>query len=262
VRAPSLLAAGAAILLLAGCSSPGTGSDESDVGASKDDMTSGTVTVLAAASLTDVIDVLAERFEDANADVDVVASYGGSSALAEQIVSGAPVDVFFSANEATMQSVVDAGLAADPEVLVTNTLQIAVPAGNPAGITGLADFARPELTIALCDTAVPCGAAAQSLLDLAGVQAQPDTLEEDVRAALTKVSLGEADAALVYVTDVVAAGSAVEGIDVPEAQQVINNYPVALLAEAPNPDAGQAFIDYLRSDEARQVFEHAGFAAP
>ena len=161
-----------------------------------------------------------------------------------------------------MQSDVDAGLAADPEVLDTNTLQIAVPAGNPAGITGLADFARPELTIALCDTAVPCGAAAQSLLDLAGVQSQPDTLEEDVRAALTKVSLGEADAALVYVTDVVAAGSAVEGIDVPEAQQVINNYPVALLAEAPNPDAGQAFIDYLRSDEARQVFEHAGFAAP
>ena len=262
MRAPSLLAAAAALLLLAGCSSPGTGSDESDVGASKDDMTSGTVTVLAAASLTDVIDVLAERFEDANADVDVVASYGGSSALAEQVVSGAPVDVFFSANEATMQSVVDAGLAADPEVLVTNTLQIAVPAGNPAGITGLADFARPELTIALCDTAVPCGAAAQSLLDLAGAQAQPDTLEEDVRAALTKVSLGEADAALVYVTDVVAAGSAVEGIDVPEAQQVINKYPLTLLAEATNPDAAQAFIDFLRSDEARQVFEVAGFAAP
>ena len=262
MRAPSLLAAFAAILLLAGCSSPGAIDDESDAGAGDDDMISGTVTVLAAASLTDVMDVLAERFEDANADVDIAASYGGSSALAEQIISGAPTDVFFSANEATMQSVVDAGLAADPEVLVTNTLQIAVPAGNPAGITGLADFARPELTIALCDTAVPCGAAAQSLLDLAGVQSQPDTLEEDVRAALTKVSLGEADAALVYVTDVVAAGSAVEGIDVPEAQQVINNYPVALLAEAPNPDAGQAFIDYLRSDEARQVFEHAGFAAP
>ena len=161
-----------------------------------------------------------------------------------------------------MQSVVDAGMAVDPGVLVTNTLQIAVPVGNPAGITSLADFARPELTIALCDPAVPCGSAAQSLLDLAGVQAQPDTLEEDVRAALTKVSLGEVDAALVYVTDVVAAGSAVEGIDVPEAQQVINKYPLTLLAEATNSDAAQAFIDFLRSDEARQVFEVAGFAAP
>lgn len=132
MRAPSLLAAFAAILLLAGCSSPGAIDDESDAGAGDDDMISGTVTVLAAASLTDVMDVLAERFEDANADVDIAASYGGSSALAEQIISGAPTDVFFSANEATMQSVVDAGLAVDPGVLVTNTLQIAVPVGNPA----------------------------------------------------------------------------------------------------------------------------------
>ena len=222
-------------------------------------MISGTVTVLAAASLTDVMDVLAERFEDANADVDIAASYGGSSALAEQIISGAPTDVFFSANEATMQSVVDAGLAVDPGVLVTNTLQIAVPVGNPAGITGLADFARPELTIALCDTAVPCGSAAQSLLDLSGVQAQPDTLEEDVRAALTKVSLGEVDAGLVYVTDATGAGDKVTQVPFPEAASAVNVYPIAPLTSAAQPELAAAFIELVTGPDGQRILSDAGF---
>lgn len=240
MRALPLLVAG--VLLLGGCTAP------ADADAP--------VTVLAAASLTETLDELAVRF-----DGDLVISYGGSSALAEQIVSGAPADLFFSANESTMQTVVDAGLAVDPEVLVTNVLAIAVPTGNPGGVTGLADLANPELTIALCDPSVPCGSAAARLFELAGITPAPDTLEEDVKAALTKVALGEVDAALVYVTDIRSA-TGVEGIAIPEAARATNRYPVALLTEGRNPDGARAFLEFLRSDEAREVFADAGFGIP
>jgi molybdate transport system substrate-binding protein len=250
--------AGVGVALLAGCSAPAAEPTET----STPDTLSGTVTVLAAASLTDTLDELADWFEAAHPNVDVVVSYGGSSALAEQIVSGAPADVFFSANESTMQTVTDAGLTVEPQVLLTNVLEIAVPKGNPAGVTGLSDFANPDLTIALCDPAVPCGSAAVKLLDLVGVTASVDTLEEDVKAALTKVSLGEVDAALVYVTDVQAAGGDVEGIEVPEAQQVVNRYPISLLTDAGVPDAAQAFIDFVSSADGVKVFTDAGFGAP
>lgn len=220
---------------------------------------SGTVTLLAAASLTEALDEVIAAFGATHPGIDVVVSYGGSSALAEQIVSGSPADLFFAANESTMQTVADAGLAVDPEVLLGNVLQIAVPAGNPGGVDGLEDFADPDLAIALCDPVVPCGAAATELFDLTGITAAPDSLEEDVKAALAKVVLGEVDAALVYATDVVAAGDAVAGIRVPEAEAVVNRYPVALLADAPNPEAARALLDVLRSDEALAVFTEAGF---
>jgi molybdate transport system substrate-binding protein len=193
----------------------------------------------------------------------VQVSFAGSSALATQISQGAPADVFASANEAQMAVVSDAGLAAgEPQVFAANVLQIAVPAGNPAGVTGLADLAREELAIAVCAPQVPCGAAAEDVLAAAGVTAAPDTLEEDVRAALTKVELGEVDAALVYTTDVTAAGDAVEGIDVPEAEQRPNDYPIAALADAPNPEAAAAFVELVRSDEGRQALADAGFRVP
>jgi len=218
--------------------------------------------VLAAASLTGPLDEVAAAFEKEHPRVDVVISYGGSSALAQQIVEGSPADVFFSANESTMATVSDAGLAAHPAVVLTNTLEIAVPAGNPGGVMGIADFARPELVIALCDPAVPCGSAAAKLLDLVGVTASVDTLEEDVKAALAKVALGEVDAALVYRTDVLAAGDDVEGLEVAEANQVVNAYPISLLSDAPNPEAAQAFIDFLTSKEGVDVFTAAGFGTP
>lgn len=221
-----------------------------------------TVTVLAAASLTDALDEASAAYMAEHPDVEIVVGYGGSSALAEQIVSGAPVDVFFAANEATMQTVVDAGLAVDPEVLLTNTLQLVVPAGNPGDVDSLADLADPELVVALCDPSVPCGAAAAELLDLAGVTPSVDTYEDDVRAALTKVTMGEVDAALVYRTDVVAAGETIEGIEIPEAAGVVNRYPVALLTDGGNREAAQTFIDYLRSAEGREVFVRAGFVTP
>jgi molybdate transport system substrate-binding protein len=242
-----MIAVAAGLVALAGCSAaPET----------------RTVTVLAAASLTEALDEASADFMAVHPDVEIVVSYGGSSALAEQIVSGAPGDVFFAANETTMQTVVDAGLAVDPEVLLANTLQLVVPAGNPGDVDSLADLADPGLVVALCDPSVPCGSAAAQLLELAEVTASVDTYEDDVRAALTKVALGEVDAALVYRTDVVAAGDAVEGIEVPEAEGVVNRYPITLLADARHREAAQAFIDYLRSAEGREVFARAGFDTP
>jgi molybdate transport system substrate-binding protein len=248
------LAAVLGIALLAGCATPAP--------SPPGDRPAGTVTVLAAASLSGPLDEAAAAFETQHPGVDVVISYGGSSALAQQIVEGSPADVFFSANESTMATVTNEGLTIDPAVVLTNVLEIAVPTGNPGGVTGLDDFARPELVIALCDPVVPCGSAAAKLLGLAGVTPSVDTLEEDVKAALAKVALGEVDAALVYRTDVLAAGEAVEGIEVPEAAQVVNAYPVALLTAAPNPEAAQAFIDYLTSKEGVDVFTAAGFGTP
>ncbi|WP_309709091.1 molybdate ABC transporter substrate-binding protein [Pseudolysinimonas sp.] len=243
-----VLAVAAGVVLLAGCSAPAPGTT--------------TVTVLAAASLTDALDDAAAGFMTSHPDVEVVISYGGSSALAEQIVSGAPADVFFAANESTMQTVVNAGLAVDPEVLLENTLELVVPAGNPGNVRSLADLADPALVVALCDPSVPCGSAAAELLDIVGVTASVDTYEDDVRAALTRVALGEVDAALVYRTDVIAGGDAVEGIEIPEASRVVNRYPIALLAGAPDPGAAQEFIAYLRSADGRGVFSRAGFVAP
>lgn len=248
----------AAVVLLAGCAAPDPEAGE----AARPDALSGTVTILAAASLTESLEELAAAFEEAHPDVDVVISSGGSSALAEQILSGSPADVFFSANEATMATVTDAGLTVEPEVLLTNVLEIAVPPGNPGDVSGLEDFANPALTIALCDPAVPCGSAAVKLLQAVGITPSPDTLEDDVTAALTKVALGEVDAALVYVTDVIAAAGDVGGIEIPEASTVVNRYPISLLSEAPNAGAAQAFIDFVRSADGIQVFTDAGFGTP
>jgi molybdate transport system substrate-binding protein len=171
--------------------------------------------------------------------------------------------VFASADQAQMKVVTDAGLQANnPTVFAENVLEIAVPKGNPGHVTGLADFARPDLTLAICAPDVPCGAAAARVFEAAGVTAEPDTEEEDVKAALTKVRLGEVDAALVYVTDVQAAGSDVEGIQVPEAQKAINEYPVCSLEAAPNPKAAQAFVDLVLSDKGQEALTAAGFRKP
>ncbi|MGY1705296.1 molybdate ABC transporter substrate-binding protein [Geodermatophilus sp. SYSU D00697] len=249
----------AAVLLLAGC---GGSPDDGATGETGDGLT-GTLTVFAAASLTDVFTGLGESLEDQQPGLDVQFNFAGSSALATQITQGAPADVFASANQAQMTVVTDAELAeGDPVVFTSNVLEIAVPAGNSAGVTGLADLAREDLAVALCAPEVPCGAAAEDVLAAAGVTAAPDTLEEDVRAALTKVELGEVDAALVYASDVAAAGDAVEGIAFPEAEGAVNDYPIVALAEAPNPGAAAAFVDLVRSEEGQQALADAGFRTP
>jgi molybdate transport system substrate-binding protein len=246
-------AAGAVVALLAACApaAPGGGGLEDRV------------TVLAAASLTDVLGRLATTFRDQHPGTEVALSFGGSSTLATQVVQGAPADVLVTASEETMAPVVGADLVAGtPRVVATNVLELAVPRGNPAGVRGLADLADPDLRIALCAPQVPCGAVSRELLDRAGVTAAPDTLEQDVRAVLTKVELGEVDAGLVYATDVRAAGDAVQGIELPEASRVPTAYPVAVLAGAPHPRAAAAFADLLASEQGRAALRDAGFSAP
>lgn len=224
---------------------------------------SGDIVVFAAASLTDTFTELGEQFEAENPDATVTFNFAGSSALAQQIISGAPVDVFASASPATMAQVTDEDLGAgEPVVFVSNRLQIAVPAGNPAGVTGLQDFTNEDLTIALCAEEVPCGAAAVTVFEAAGLTPAPDTYEEDVRATLTKVELDEVDAALVYRTDVLVAGDAVEGIDFPESEEAINDYPIVVLTEAPNGEGGQAFLDFVLSEAGRTALGDAGFDLP
>ncbi len=259
-RGGTPLVCAALALMLVGCATDAAGHRE-ERGATTGSL-SGTVTVLAAASLTESFDVLAAEFEAQHPGVDVRVAYGGSSALAAQIVEGAAADVFASANEATMATVEDAGLVEEPRVFATNVLRLVVPPGNPAGVTGLADLAREELLVALCDPAVPCGAAAASLLRLAGVAAAPDTLEQDVKAVATKVTLGEVDAGLVYATDARAAGDALQSIPVPDADAVVTRYLVGRLADAPHPAAADAWMAWLESDRGKEVLRDAGFGSP
>jgi molybdate transport system substrate-binding protein len=221
----------------------------------------GTVTVFAAASLTDAFDEIDAAFEEANPGVTVEANYGASSALREQILAGAPADVFASANTSNMDQVVAGGAAEDPTDFVTNVLQIAVPAGNDADVAGLDDFADPDLLIGLCAEEVPCGEFGRAALANAGITPSIDTNEPDVRSLLTKLEAGELDAGIVYVTDVMAAGDAVEGIDIPEDDNVVATYPIAPLTDAPNGEAAAAFVDFVLSDEGQEILSSYGFGA-
>ena len=243
-------------LALAGCGTADPPAAEQKSGVS------GDVTVFAAASLTESFDELGKQFEAANPDAKVTFNYGGSSALAKQVNEGAPADVFASASPKNMTEVTDAGNASDPTTFASNTLMIAVPKGNPGGIKGLADFADDGKKIALCAEEVPCGGAAAKVFTAAKITPKPDTLEQDVKAVLTKVQLGEVDAALVYKTDVQAAGEKVEGIDFPEAKDAVNEYPIVVLKDAPNAEAAKAFVDYVLSDEGEAVLTKAGFGKP
>nr|WP_239168442.1 molybdate ABC transporter substrate-binding protein [Actinoplanes deccanensis] len=223
----------------------------------------GTLTVLAAASLTESFDKIGADFERAHPTIKVTFSYGGSSALAQQITSGAPADVFASAAPKNMQTVVDAGEAeGTPAVFVRNQLVIAVAKGNPRGVTGLADLTEPGLKVALCAEQVPCGAAAKTALAAGNVPLTPVTLEQDVKAALAKVKLGEVDAALVYRTDAKAAAADVDGVEFPESAKAVNDYPIVALRNAPNPPAAAAFVAFVRSEPEIKVLTDAGFQKP
>jgi len=200
------------------------------------------ITVFAAASLTGSFEQIANAFEAENPGVDVVFNFGGSSGLATQIAEGAPADVFASASTAQLSG----------DVFATNQLEIAVAKGNPGDITGLEDFANPDKLIALCAVEVPCGAASDKLFTEAGIAPSVDTYEQDVKAVLTKVELGEVDAGLVYVTDVLEAG--VHGIPVDSAPV---DYPIAALTKQ-----GKAFVAFVLSPAGQQILRKAGFGAP
>lgn len=249
-----------AALALAGCAGTPEGDASSPLPSARESTVTGDLTVYAAASLTESFGTIKEAFEAENPDVTITVNFGGSSGLAEGIVAGAPVDVFASASPAPMSTVIDAGLSTEtPQTFAANTLEIAVPVGNTAGITGLADFADASKVIALCAPEVPCGAAAGTVFAAAGITPAPDTLEVDVKAALTKVEVGEVDAALVYKTDVIAAGDSVEGIEFPEAADAVNAYPIVQLTDAQNPKAAAAFIEWVLSDVGQTVLADAGF---
>ena len=223
----------------------------------------GTVTVFAAASLTESFTRIGKDFQAANPGTKVTFNFAGSSALATQINQGAPADVFASAAPANMKTVTDAGNGdGTPVVFASNQLVIAVPKGNPQGIAGLADLTRPGVKVAVCAVQVPCGAAAKKALAAAGVKLTPATEEQDVKAALAKVKLGEVDAALVYRTDVTAAPSDVDGVQFPESARAVNDYPIEVLKNAPNKAGAQAFVAYVRSGKGRAVLSAAGFRCP
>jgi molybdate transport system substrate-binding protein len=219
------------------------------------------VLVSAAASLTDVFGRLEAEFETAHPEFDVVLNFGGSSALREQILAGAPADVFASANPENMEQVQrSVGTVADPAVFATNTMQIAIPRDNPGEVGGLEDLEDSKLLIGLCAAGVPCGDFGRRVLANAGVTVTVDTNEPNVRALLTKVELGELDAAIVYATDVAAAR--VTGIPIPDTVNVTAQYPIAALSTAPNPGGAAVFVDFVLSGAGRVILSQSGFGTP
>ncbi|MGN9784017.1 molybdate ABC transporter substrate-binding protein [Nonomuraea sp. ZG12] len=207
------------------------------------------LTVFAAASLTGTFTELGETFEAARPGTKVTLNFGSSATLAQQIGRGAPADVFAAASPATMRQVTGAS-----RVFARNRLTIAVPPGNPSRITGLRDLAGSEVKVAICAPQVPCGAAAATVL--AGLGVTPVTLERDVKATLTKLTLGEVDAALVYRTDVLAAQGKVEGIEFPESAKAVNDYPIAALGDG---QAARDFVALVLSEQGQRVLTDAGF---
>lgn len=245
-----------AVSLLASCGGGGDGSTTSD------DVT-GTVRVFAAASLTDVMDELARDFEEAEPGVDVEINVAGSSTLREQILEGAPADVFAAASHDVVEPLREGGEISMPsQVFAANSLVIATPAGNPGGVVGVESFADDDLLLGACAPGVPCGDLAATAFDLAGVEAALDTEEPNVRALLTKISSGDLDAGLVYATDVAAHNGDVELIPLPVGIEAINEYPVAVLDRAANPAAAEAFVDFLVAEPGRSLLAVHGFEVP
>ena len=249
------------LLALTACGAGSEGTDATSEAGSVG--VSGPLTVFAAASLTESFTQLGKDFEAINPGTEVTFSFAGSSALATQINQGAPVDVFAAAAPANMKTVTDAGNAGGgPTTFARNQLVIAVAAGNPRGITGLSDLVDPGLKVALCAEQVPCGAAARKVLGTATVELTPVTFEPDVKSALSKVRLGEVDAALVYRTDANAARADVTGVEFPESASAVNDYPIVVLKDAPNRRAAAAFVAYVLAGPARSVLTQAGFHVP
>jgi len=231
------------------------------LGACSGSQSSDTLLVMAASSLTESFAEMEAAFEAANPDIDVQINLAGSAALREQILQGAPADVFASANETTMQALLDEGAAETARAFATNQLQIAVPSDNPGSIVGVEDLANDGLLIGLCDQGVPCGDFARQALVQADVEASIDTNEKDVRSLLTKIEVGELDGGIVYRTDVASSGE-VLGIDLPPQVDVPIVYPIAVLNDAPNPDAAQRFVDLVASSAGQTILAAQGFGIP
>ncbi|MEY2974333.1 MAG: hypothetical protein RIR49_753 [Actinomycetota bacterium] len=239
----------AGTLALTGCGSP-------------DDGSSG-ILVAAAASLTDAFTDIGEAFAAERPDIAVTFSFAASSTLATQILEGAPADVLAAADTVTMGRLVAAGATRDdPAVFARNRLTIAVAVGNPLGITELDDLADPGPVLVMCAPEAPCGRYATTVFAGAGIEPLPDSLEENPRAVLTKVALGEADVGIVYATDVIAAGDSVDEVAIPDAMNVLADYPIALTADGPNPAGAAAFVEFVRGATGQAILERHGFTTP
>ncbi len=242
------LGAVALFLSFAACAGPETGTTD--------------LVVSAASSLTDVFSEIEAEFETTHPRVDVILNIGGSSLLREQILGGAPVDVFASANPEIMNAVADAGLIrGQARTFALNRLEIAVPEGNPGGVDGLEDFAEDGLLIGLCSPAVPCGEFARKVLAAADVEPSIDSEEPNVRALLLKLQYRELDAGMVYQSDLLSNDS-VEGIAIPDSLNVSTNYVIASLAGSPNGEVASEFVAFVLSATGRAIFVDFGFGVP
>ncbi|MGZ7035664.1 MAG: molybdate ABC transporter substrate-binding protein [Ilumatobacteraceae bacterium] len=224
---------------------------------------SGAITVFAAASLTAAYTEIGNAFMTAYPNTKVTFSFAASSDLVTQINEGAPADVFASADQANMNKLTDAaGNAGDPQVFATNSLEIIVGKGNPKAITGVADLAKPSVVFVTCAPEVPIGKYAAQVLSNAAVTVTPASLEQNVKGIVTKVTLGEADAGIVYKTDVTAAGDQAAGVEIPADINVIATYPLVATKTAPNPTGAQAFVDFVLSEQGQKIMASYGFTAP
>lgn len=260
-RRLALTAAATTLLLVgAGCSS--TAEPAGSAGGSAPAATR-TLTVFAAASLTNTFTELGSRFEAAHAGATVTFSFGGSSDLVTQLQQGAPGDVFASADTTNMdKATADDLVQGDPVTFASNTLEIAVPPDNPAGIASFADLAKNGVKVVVCAPQVPCGAATQKVETAAKVDIAPVSEENSVTDVLNKVTSGEADAGLVYATDVQGAGDKVTGIAFPESGEAVNTYPIAVLAGSDEAELAQQFVDLVTGTDGQQILAAAGFGKP
>lgn len=269
----ALVAAAAAASVTAACGSSTTGpssaassapasSAPASAATSSAPAVSGTVTVLAASSLTEAFTTLGKQFEAAHPGTTVKFSFAASSALALQINGGAPADVFASASPKNMKQVITAKGATTSTDFVKNVMEIAVPPSNPKAVTGVPDLAKSGVKVALCEPQVPCGATAEEVFKNAKVTVKPVTLEADVKSTLAKVEADEVDAGVVYVTDVRSAGAKVKGVVIPADINASTEYPIAALTKAPNAAGAQAFVDYVLSPAGQQVLTADGFEKP
>jgi molybdate transport system substrate-binding protein len=260
MRRFTLVIAALGAVAVAGCSSSSSSSPSTS--SSSSSPATGMITVFAAASLTEALTQLGKQFEAAHKGDTVKFSFGPSSGLATQITSGAPADVFASASPGTMQQVVSASDASHPQNFAKNTAEVAVPPNNPAKVTSVNDLAKKSVKVALCQPQVPCGEVAAEVFKNLGITVKPVTLQPDVKSVLTQVETGNVDAGMVYVTDVMAAGSKVKGVTIPASDNASTLYPIATIKDSKHQSEAQAFMNYVLSPTGQQVLTAAGFQQP
>ena len=250
------LVVAAALLSLAAC-----GASHPD--GSTSDSIAGSITVAAAASLQGAFTEMKDAFVSSHPSVAVTLNFAASSTLVQQLTAGAPADVFASADEVTMAKAVDAELVdGTPSIFATNSLQIIVRKGNPSKVTALSDLSRPGLVVVSCAPSVPIGRYTADALSGAGVTVRFASLEPDVKGIVTKVISGEADAGIVYATDVQATNGAAAGVSIPKDFDVVATYPIVRLKSSRNPATASAWVQFVLGPQGQQILRSHGFGAP